>query len=151
MGKSNLLVIIVVLIVAAYVFYYNPDILDVSRTSKIEPSNLGRGTYFQNSTVDSDIGVINESKEADPVVEDPESTRVVIPGVTNQCGYRDYAYPNYLGTQKEGNSCIDVPESERDLECFSNSPISYDGEIDLVTLESSPKITCCDLDGTCQW
>ena len=69
----------------------------------------------------------------------------------NACGYPTYGYPDYIGTNKEGDTCTDALQSENDLECLSNPPINYDGEINLMELSSSPKITCCVADGTCHW
>jgi len=71
--------------------------------------------------------------------------------LTNACNHTSYGYPDYIGTQKEGQTCKDSIPSERDMECFANTPYNYDGIIDLTTGTSIPKITCCSADGTCQW
>lgn len=71
--------------------------------------------------------------------------------IENACGYESYGYPDYIGTQKEGQTCDDAIQSENDLECLSSPPVNYDGEINVLERESSPRITCCVADGTCQW
>lgn len=69
----------------------------------------------------------------------------------NKCGYSDYGYPDYIGTQKDGQTCSDATINENDLECLSSPPVNYDGEIKILDKESNPRITCCVADGTCQW
>jgi len=66
------------------------------------------------------------------------------------CRKSNHALPDYLGTNKEGSTCADVPV-DQDLECVSNPPENYDGTINLLTKESTPLISCCVLDGECYW
>ena len=69
----------------------------------------------------------------------------------NACGYTSYGYPDYIGTEKNGQTCADALNNDNDMACLANTPYNYDGEINLIEQTSSPLITCCVSDGTCNW
>jgi hypothetical protein len=94
--------------------------------------------YVENRTEE----ILEEFLE-EPVVDEDE------PLLRNECGEEFFGYPDYYGTNKQGDTCADYIDG--DLECISSPPLSYDGEISLLYKTSNPEITCCVADGTCQW
>jgi len=73
-----------------------------------------------------------------PVADVPACTRV------------HHGFPDYAGTPKVGDTCIDVPVN-RDEECLSNPPVNYDGEVNPTLHYSNPALACCAEDGQCHW
>lgn len=71
--------------------------------------------------------------------------------VKNKCGYTSFGVPNYVGTEKANMTCKDALPDLQNQECVLNPPKSYDGAINKLNLTSSPLLTCCVGDGTCQW
>lgn len=69
----------------------------------------------------------------------------------NKCGYANYGYPDYAGTEKENMTCKDAWPDQQNLECILSPPVKYDGIIIAINKTSNPALTCCVGDGTCQW
>jgi len=84
--------------------------------------------------------------ETNTTTEDDTEDEYVHP-----CDRPNFGYPDYEGTNKEGETCADAPLGERTAECLANPPTSYDGLIQLSTQSSDPEMLCCFSDGKCHW
>lgn len=69
---------------------------------------------------------------------------------TPACARVHHGFPDYAGTQKVGDTCLDVPVN-RDDECIANPPTNYDGEVNPTLHYSNPALACCEEDGQCHW
>lgn len=74
-----------------------------------------------------------------------------LPPTVNACNSTSFGFPDYDGTNKAGDTCADTVVSKQDLECLANPPKNYEGTIYLGGATSTPELTCCPTDGTCQW
>lgn len=98
------------------------------------------GDFIEDNESTTDLTNSSENEEVDPEPE-PE----VFP-----CDLPNYGLPDYEGTTKEGDDCMDVPLNQ-DYECLANPPTNYDGYINLIGKISDPQIICCETDGYCRW
>ena len=136
MRNGNIVAILLIVAAAYFLFAMQDNREDAARESLTE--EFSRGVEV---SVDEDEQVQDEDPEPDP-----EPTVQ-----TNECGFENYAKPDYSGTQKEGQSCKQANDGEEDMECINNPPVIYDGITYPVEGFSDPELTCCLEDGTCQW
>ena len=157
MGFMKFLLIVAVVIIG--IAYFFPDTYEEGKAWVFDKFKTGAkdkiiNTLEDNTEEDQETQTYteesgNESSDTqDEVVE--EVDRVVTED-TNACGYVNFALPDYEGTSKEGETCTDTFSWEQNNECLANPPAGYDGTILLLEGYSSPKLTCCKEDGTCQW
>jgi hypothetical protein len=157
-GKDNKMLIglLLLVVVGVYFFYYAPS----GSVPDIIPSTETR-VVSHNVDVSEDTEDINtmvmQSEVSAQQIEDwgiyatyGEYGDIGYPE-KNACGYENYGYPTYLGTQKEGETCADALSDKQDIECITSPPAKYEGTINLLTKTSTPTLTCCVADGTCHW
>jgi len=153
MGVMNVIAIVVVaLIVLAIV---SPDNYEKLKDKAFDTvgwdndSDQGSDDNDDNNANDNDDD--DETNDDDPTdEEDEEDDEVIESSGPSECGGTDSDYPDYLGTEKEGDTCADVPVNP-DWECIASPPLSYDGLINHLYKTSDPEIKCCLDDGKCYW
>lgn len=161
MRLGRMIIMLVLLIVAVAIFF--PDTFSAGKDwvsekisgTEVELTTPSNNTYSAGYQQDiyvegneTEIVVDNGTSEEDFSETggfDPED-----PSVPLTCLKPNKEFPDYEGTNKEGDTCADVL-TNNDYECLSNPPTSYDGQINTLTKTSTPELGCCLLDGKCHW
>ena len=142
MGLGKTLLIIALILFA--IWYLSPSTFDFLKNKASDAVSVNNSnSQLVKDTIndlagDNNSDIVVNSSEEDPVP------------VTYPCDLPNYGLPDYDGTNKEGDDCMDVPLNQ-DYECLANPPANYDGYINLVSKTSSPQIICCEVDGYCRW
>lgn len=130
--------------IAAIIIYIIMNASTIGQTDNSVEDNSQDTTTNSN---DAPLETSEEWYQAQIAVQEAEEGRPL----TNTCDSNNYGIIDYAGTSKQGKDCSDTIWFQRDDECVANPPLNYDGHIDLSTGESTPELTCCVSDGTCQW
>ncbi len=138
-SNNNGRIFIIFIVIAAFIYINSGEVIPRSSSINDIPYNEDNQTFSRGND-------IIENLES----QDINSNNDII---LNACGYENYGFPDYIGTFKEGWDCSDAIESESNMECLTSPPMNYDGIIDLGSPDqlSDPSLTCCRLDGTCNW
>ena len=147
-GKT-LLIIIVILFV---IWYIAPTEFRAGRDRLSEwfNSETTQDT-IQASTQTLKDKILNNENVNNTIIYIQNNSQEIIPEEVEyiyHCSLPNKGLPDYYGTAKEGEDCID---NGGDIACFQNPPIIFDGWINLIQKESSPMLYCCETDGMCHW
>lgn len=146
---SGKLILILVVLALGYIAYQNYYVDDTDDSRDYSPDQ-----FYDNPDYEYDDDQDNQTFSRGDDLNETNSTNTTEESepLVPVCDWPNSGYPEYDGTNKEGDTCADVlTKGNGDLECIANPPSNYDGKTDIIEQTSDPPIECCMEDGKCYW